>query len=297
MICSLIIPAHNEEAIIARLLSRFAGSEAGEAFEVVVVCNGCTDGTAEIARTVLPNAIVVETDIASKSLALNLGNEHASGDIRFYADADLEFAPEALLAVARAMRAHGYLIAAPRMEISLAGASSAVARFYDVWRQLPYFTENMVGPALYGLSAEGRERLGALPRIIADDEYVRRAFAPEERHCIAEDERGNPALFTVHAPHDLASLIRVKARQHAGVIELDRKYPAPRQKGASSMGVLGRLVFGGKVSPLAAATYGAVKIAARLRYLWDAAQGKSDVWLRDNSARNTIGNTNGPRTR
>src|SRR4051794_10857255 len=49
-IASIVIPAHNEEAVLARCLRvLLAGSQPGE-LDVIVVANACTDRTAEIAR-------------------------------------------------------------------------------------------------------------------------------------------------------------------------------------------------------------------------------------------------------
>ena len=51
---SVIIPAHNEESVIARCLEAFVtGAEPGE-LEAIVVANGCSDATAEIALAMAP---------------------------------------------------------------------------------------------------------------------------------------------------------------------------------------------------------------------------------------------------
>ena len=47
---SVIIPAHNEERVIARTLEAMvAGASPGE-LEIIVVANGCSDATADVAR-------------------------------------------------------------------------------------------------------------------------------------------------------------------------------------------------------------------------------------------------------
>ena len=47
---SVVIPAHDEEAVVGRCLAALLdGARPGE-LDVVVVCNGCTDATADIAR-------------------------------------------------------------------------------------------------------------------------------------------------------------------------------------------------------------------------------------------------------
>src|SRR4051794_31851306 len=69
---SVVIPAHDEESVIGRCLAAWSGElEPGEA-EVVVVANGCSDGTAEAARDF--GVRVLELPAASKSAALNAGD-------------------------------------------------------------------------------------------------------------------------------------------------------------------------------------------------------------------------------
>ncbi len=78
---SVIIPAHNEEAVIARCLSSLlegAPSGTAEEVEVIVVCNGCDDHTAQVAREIAPRATVLEIPVASKVAALNAGDEEAA---------------------------------------------------------------------------------------------------------------------------------------------------------------------------------------------------------------------------
>ena len=55
---------------------------------VVVACNGCTDGTADVARS-FAGVVVLETAWPSKTAALNLGDEVAEIFPRLYVDADV----------------------------------------------------------------------------------------------------------------------------------------------------------------------------------------------------------------
>lgn len=85
---SVIIPAHNEEAyIIDSLQSIVNQSYAGE-IEIIVVPNGCTDRTPEIAKRYTRN--VFEIEEANLSKARNLGALHASGSIFVFLDADTQ---------------------------------------------------------------------------------------------------------------------------------------------------------------------------------------------------------------
>jgi hypothetical protein len=81
------VPAHDEHDVIGRLLTGLCRGD--DRLDVVVVCNGCTDGTAAVART-FPGVRVIETPVASKRVALRLGNEAARDFPRVYVDADVE---------------------------------------------------------------------------------------------------------------------------------------------------------------------------------------------------------------
>jgi GT2 family glycosyltransferase len=95
---AVIIPAYNEAAVIARTLMPLSQASVDGLFEVIVVCNGCTDRTADVARSV-PGVQVVELVQGSKPAALNAGDEAATLWPRLYLDADIEICATAVLAV------------------------------------------------------------------------------------------------------------------------------------------------------------------------------------------------------
>ena len=118
---SVIIPAHNEARVIDRCLrSMHRGSVTGE-LEIIVVCNGCSDETAAVAGRSVPGVRVVDLEHASKSAALNAGDAIATRFPRFYVDADVEVAIEAIRATAAELSAARALCAAPRPKFELAG--------------------------------------------------------------------------------------------------------------------------------------------------------------------------------
>ena len=74
---SIVIPAHNEGSVIERLLESLTADAGTHEFDIIVVCNGCTDDTAARARACPYGITVLETDIPSKVNALNMGDEAA----------------------------------------------------------------------------------------------------------------------------------------------------------------------------------------------------------------------------
>ena len=86
---SILIPAHNEAAVIVRCLDAlFEGVEPTE-LEVAVVCNGCSDNTAHLARTSKHEVMVLEFDVPSKPMALRMGEKALTTFPRLYLDADV----------------------------------------------------------------------------------------------------------------------------------------------------------------------------------------------------------------
>ncbi|MFC8200377.1 bifunctional polysaccharide deacetylase/glycosyltransferase family 2 protein [Streptomyces sp. NPDC057298] len=87
---SVIVPAYNEKECIANTLRSLAQST--HPIEIIVVDDGSTDGTKEIAEALgMPNVRVVRQENAGKPAALNNGVRHASHDIVVMMDGDTVF--------------------------------------------------------------------------------------------------------------------------------------------------------------------------------------------------------------
>ncbi|SCF62551.1 bifunctional polysaccharide deacetylase/glycosyltransferase family 2 protein [Streptomyces sp. Ncost-T10-10d] len=90
---SVIVPAYNEKECIANTLNSLAAST--HPIEIIVVDDGSTDETAEIAESLgLPNVRVVRQENAGKSAALNNGVRQARCDIVVMMDGDTVFEPD-----------------------------------------------------------------------------------------------------------------------------------------------------------------------------------------------------------
>jgi glycosyltransferase involved in cell wall biosynthesis len=85
---SFILPAHNEEQLLGETLDalRVAADEVGEAYEVIVVADACTDRTAEIAAA--HEARVIQVHHRQIAATRNAGAREAKGDVFFFVDAD-----------------------------------------------------------------------------------------------------------------------------------------------------------------------------------------------------------------
>ena len=198
---SVIIPAHNEEKVIAAALKEFADGAADGELEVIVVCNGCTDNTAEVVASFGSAIRCLETQVASKANALNLGDAATSGFPRFYQDADVVLSLDAIRQVAQVLRTGRFLAAAPRMHMDLRKTSWPVRAYYKFWQQLPYVRIGMIGAGVYALSQEGRERFDKFPAIIADDRFIRALFKEHERTVVSS------CCSLVTAPATLSALL------------------------------------------------------------------------------------------
>jgi glycosyltransferase involved in cell wall biosynthesis len=91
---SFIVPAFNEAATIQQLLERVDALELQK--QVVVVDDGSTDGTAEIAerfRGDRTDIVVIRKENGGKGSAVRAAIPHLDGEVTVIQDADLEYDP------------------------------------------------------------------------------------------------------------------------------------------------------------------------------------------------------------
>jgi glycosyltransferase involved in cell wall biosynthesis len=180
---SVVIPAHQEQSVIGRCLDALSAQLSGGEAEVVVVANGCTDRTAEIARSHASRPQVLELPVGSKSAALNAGEAAVSAFPRIYLDADIVLGPGAVDALARVLGGQVHA-AAPVPQFETTGRPRTVRSYYRTWQRLPFLNEEPIGNGVYALSMAGRARFGEFPPLIADDLFVLRHFARHERRAL-----------------------------------------------------------------------------------------------------------------
>lgn len=218
-IISIIIPAHNEERVISRCLMSLLQSINSDEVEIIVVCNGCTDQTAKVVRSIGSEIQLIETAVASKAKALNLGDEQAKGFPRIYLDADVKISGEDIKKLVERLNNGTLLAVSPVLKVEYEGRPWSVKVFYEIWCLLPFVTQGTIGCGVYALSEIGRKRFDKFPEITADDSFVRALFAPNERGVIES------SAFIIYPPKCLADLLRIRIRQYFGAYELKKVFP------------------------------------------------------------------------
>ena len=283
---SIVIPAHNEERTLGRLLDRLLEGAAEREFDILVVCNGCTDDTAAVAAARGPRVRVVETPVPSKHEALRLGDRHAEGFPRLYVDADVELGAADVRALSAALSGPGaVLAAAPARELPMTGCSWRVRAYYRVWQRLPAVRDGLFGRGVIAMSAEGHARLAALPPLMADDLAASLAFTTTERAVVPA------ARVVVRPPRTWPDLIRRRVRAATSTAQLEAHQGTsaaagtPQPSARTGISDLRALLRADPTLLPAMVVFLSAALAARRGARKAVAAGDFDTWLRDESSR------------
>jgi len=278
---SIIIPAHNEADVIADCLQQLVHTDQCSDLEIIVVCNGCSDRTANIARS-FDGVVCLETDVASKANALNLGDKAATCFPRFYLDADIRLSIKDISIVVAAMKKEKALLAVPKAQMDLAGSSWAVKSYYDIWCNLPYCREGMYGAGVYAVSKEGRKRFTEFPAINSDGLFIRSMFKREEKIGVGD------AVSIVNAPINVSGLITIKARGRMGIRRFKANYSELAEKEEKDYGLAVRELIGDVSLWPKVLVYLVVNIASRIRANKMIRAKGFDHWEKDESSRKKV---------
>ena len=93
---SIVVPAFNESATIQTLIDRLRAALSALSYEIIIVDDGSTDGTAELIRRLSSEQVRVYRHPSNrgKGAALRTALEHVAGEIIVIQDADLEYDPK-----------------------------------------------------------------------------------------------------------------------------------------------------------------------------------------------------------
>ena len=271
---SVVIPAHNEASVIARTLGPLAPLAAAGQIEVIVVCNGCSDDTAAIARG-FEGVTVLEIGRPSKSAALNAGDAAATKWPRIYLDADAQISQRAVRDVLTALEPGGPLAARPAVQFDLQDAHPLIHSYYRTRLRLPSARSRLWAGGVYGLSEQGRRRFKEFPDLTADDLFVDRLFEPSEKAVLDVD----PVIIRPpRTPKDQVAVLHRVYRGNAEQNGDDGQHSTARQTLAEVL----RSVRG-PLSAVHAAVYLGFAVAGR------QGTARSGTWERDDSSRASAG--------
>ena len=287
-VASVIIPAHNEAEVIGRCLDAlFAGIEPAE-LEVIVVCNGCADETAALARSSGHPVRVIELQTASKVSALREGDMAARTFPRLYLDADVVLSGSSARKVAERLNA-GAVAARPPVVYSSSQSSAPVRRYFRARSQMPSLLGSLWGAGVYGLSAAGRGRFGDFPDVTADDLWVNLLFELDEVEIVDCE----PVVVSV--PRRTRDLVCVLRRTYKGKAENGVGFSGnnrARETTLTTLRDLRQLAASGPGAALDAVTYAAFAARVRVALALGTAVGAGSVaerWERDDSSRRGAG--------
>jgi glycosyltransferase involved in cell wall biosynthesis len=284
---SVVIPAHNEERVIRRCLEALTDGTNGTGrpsaafpLEIVVVCNGCTDQTAVVARQ-FPQVTVIEIPESSKVAALNTGDKVVTAWPRIYLDADSELSNASARSLLReAVHQKNPAIVTAAVEFETSGCSALARSYVRGSKRTSFVKFGVNAGGVYALNGSGRARFGKFPELANDDFFVSSFFGADEQIINAD------AQVVTRPPRDVRSLIRVRSRIYYGNREVEARRPPNRPpwrgwrnvayaiRRTRSLGEAGDLVV-----------YIAINVIAKWKALKMARSSSPPMWQRDDSSR------------
>jgi glycosyltransferase involved in cell wall biosynthesis len=275
-IASVVIPAHNEAAVIRRCLDELLSDFSSGELDVVVSCNGCTDDTADIVRSAWPAVRVIEIPQASKPAALRAADEALSTFPRIYLDADITLPSKSAKILIHSLRS-GAIAARPRLAYETSSSDALVCSYYRSQARLQEH-RNSLWPAVYGLSEVGRSRFSTFPDLIADDVFVSHWFKSSEIKVIDVDL---PAI--IHVQRRIRDLFRVARRRRKGNAEIYSLPDGPQSTASSTILNLLKTTRSGPTVALDTVFYFVFAIIVRI----SVTISPPGEWSRDESSRSS----------
>lgn len=271
---SVVIAAHNEEAVIGQCLDALLSQDLDVPLQIVVSANGCTDRTAEIARE--RGVVVIDRETPGKAAALNAGDDAAEGFPRIYLDADIVVPQDGIRRLVERLE-RGALAAVPARRLDVAGRPWPVRAYFSINQSLPAFRRGLFGRGLIAIGGEGRARFGRFPILVADDLFLDSQFADAEKAEVGE------VVVTVETPFTVRDLLRRLVRVRRGNAELRSTAIEGATVRPSSRGAWLRVIAQRPRLLPAAIPYVVITLIAAIRARSRPSEGAG--WGRDESTR------------
>jgi glycosyltransferase involved in cell wall biosynthesis len=197
-VASVIVPARNAQDTLPRTLAAVAGQDLEGGYEVIVVDDGSTDGTAAVARAAGGPVSVVQQPALGPAAARNRGVQSASGAAIAFCDADVFPAVGWLEAGVRALQfadiVQGRVLPDPEGGLGPYDRAIWIAFDAGLWQTANLFTTRELFDRVGGFEEWIRPRAG---KALAEDVWfgykalrlgARPAFCPEAlaHHAVFE---------------------------------------------------------------------------------------------------------------
>jgi glycosyltransferase involved in cell wall biosynthesis len=273
---SIVIPAYNEGKVVRRCLDElFTGLDPTDV-EVAVVCNGCTDDTADEARAAGYPITVIDLPEPGKAGALRAGERSVTLLPRMFLDADVEISGATARRVLETVSTDRPLAARPPVHFDASQSAWLVRRYYAARAELPSVMCDLCAAGTYALSASARARFDEFPDMIGDDLFAARVVSPDEVIVVDTEP------VVVHVPRTSSALLKILKRVYRGNHEFARERPAlARDTTRNTEKDLLRLLFRARHT-IDALVYAAFVVIARVLVRFDRQPVR---WERDNSSR------------
>ena len=276
----IVIPACNEGATIGRLLNELVEHNVPPMFEILVVCNGCSDNTFAVASSFGGNIRAIDLAEGGKTNALNVADKKVTSFPRIYLDADIRITKESLQNLANALIDTSSMAASATPIFHYSQSTWLVRQYFSARKKLPFVTkgQSIAGCGVYALSELGHNRLGSFPDVLNDDGYVNRLFEDHEKQKPAD------CFARISAPKNWPTLCRIRARSYMGNRELNGLQLPGKSTTKNQVNSLKTMLFSSLW--LAAVVYSGTQIAVRVYALIiSPIIGRAGHWERDESTR------------
>jgi dolichyl-phosphate beta-glucosyltransferase len=230
---SLVIPAYQEEKRIGHTIGSWSAylERHHPGTEVIVVCDGCTDRTAEVARraffaTGCTLEVIELATNEGKGYAVRAGMREAAGEYLFFTDADLSYPPETMDELLPRLRDGADVVIAQRREKKTYQGPGrrilgVVSGFLVEYLVLPGIRDSQAGHKAFTRQA-GKDLFSRLRtrRFLFDLEILvmaqRRKYRIEKVLVDWEDRPGSTVRIVVDSLRSLRDLLLIYARRVSG---------------------------------------------------------------------------------
>lgn len=224
---SIIIPAYNEESLIATRLTQLADALPKNCTEIIIICNGCIDQTYTVAKNTIDtinntvyhcNFMLVEISKGCKINALNEGVKQSNNNTIILLDADIDISSSNCADLVAILASKSLMAVSPKAIFDFKKSSWLIKKFYSVVSKSTYNQQHRIANVI-ALAPEAVKKLFPLPIIIADDAYIQRSITEKDYLVV------NNLTYRFACPLTILSTIKVQSRIIRGNLQLKKTHP------------------------------------------------------------------------